>query len=255
MANVTCVREREIQDFLDGTLAPEREAAFRDHLDVCPHCRESADTYLGMKALLLELTNPEQVEGAADDHLSDEFLSKLARGACDFTSIEAENLHLLRCPECRNRLREIERVVEEEIRAAADLEYHYPVIDYYREQAELAAGDLERREELDAQAHDSARSLISCRRFQVEIYCQGNNVYTAIFADDPEMIGPLTVRIADDESKDAIGTDEGRLHHDRRTYCLGDIRYLSGRAAEISFEFEEERWRRRIRFGPTEASV
>jgi hypothetical protein len=253
MVNVTCFQSRDIPGFLEGSLSPEREAAFRDHLDDCPDCQAEADRHLGLMEAMVELMAQGEDEASVGDHLSEKFIVALARGEQDFTRIEVENQHILQCADCRARLREIEQRVVEDIRAVADVEYHYPVNEYYREQVRLAARGREGEGELSAEAHDSAQTLISCRRFRAEIYCRDNDVYAVIFTDDPETVGPLSVRVLDGESETAVRTDEGELRDDRRTYHLGEIRDLEGKGAEVSFEFEEEQWRRRIRFGEAAA--
>jgi anti-sigma factor RsiW len=49
-----------IHEFLDGTLLPEQERAFRDHVGKCPRCEREVESYRSLERLLgeVEIENP-----------------------------------------------------------------------------------------------------------------------------------------------------------------------------------------------------
>src|SRR5690606_8606615 len=58
-----CDQGAFVQDFLDGDLPPDRAAAFRAHLAVCPDCAAAADSFRRLIAALeqepLDVPRPE----------------------------------------------------------------------------------------------------------------------------------------------------------------------------------------------------
>jgi anti-sigma factor ChrR (cupin superfamily) len=73
-----CDQEARVQEFLDGDLPPDRAAAFRAHLAVCPRCAAAADSFRRLIAALEQDHLPaclgeavgrgETGEASADDH-------------------------------------------------------------------------------------------------------------------------------------------------------------------------------------------
>ncbi len=245
MTKTKCFREPQVRDYALGALDEEQRTAIEQHLLDCPACRKVAVEAESMNRVLADYLEARRETSQAGPHLDDHFLHRLSRGQVDFASIREENSHLADCSLCFGRLRKIEDQVYEEMRSRSNRPVAYPAADYLLEELTMAADSAVAEDILQFRIHDSIVGLLSCREFQAELFCSRNQVYLGIWTDEPESLGPVCVRHSEGSEEKVI---DGDVCPAVRIYRLGPITALHKQEIELSFDYEDETWSRRVQF-------
>src|ERR1051325_1778182 len=96
--------ELEVKAFLRRELETPRLVQFADHIAECESCREKLAQH--KDAVPAKSSIEQDLENLAD-HISEEDLQQYIAGKLDLVRIQAIDGHLIRCPQCKEEVRDL----------------------------------------------------------------------------------------------------------------------------------------------------
>jgi hypothetical protein len=189
--------------------------------------------------------SPEERERMIGPHVSEELLREFAQGRTDHAAKGNSSRHLSWCKECAFRMLRLEGEHIQRLAAQQDKIVNFAIGGFYKpELARLAAETRRIKHSKDSMA--PVQAVLSCRAFQLEVFCEENSVFLAFIIAHPEELESVVCK--------NVKTDQPIRTHRSETktgvdYNVGSIVELEGQTIRISFEYEGVNWEKTVNFG------